>query len=176
MRDKRAQNLEIIDDLVQKSQYYFGPSLLPKQYVTGAPAAAREKRLAKQLVDRLQRAFPPDVLKFELGKPVESETGELPEAKGPTLFVEHSVAFSSGFVGLKRHGMYMGMTLAYRASFTIPKLEKEDLVLRIRLWRAPKTEMIDDLKQTPGDIYGTLLTDAYDTFAREFLESWFKKP
>ena len=176
MRQKRAQNLDIIDDLVRKSQYYFGPTLLPAQYFKGKYNEEREKKLTEKLVTRLQKAFPPDVLHFVAAKPVDSDTGPTPKTKVPTLFIEHSVAFSGGFVGLKRRGMYMGMTLAYRATFTIPGQEQHDLVLPVRKWRAPKIEMIDNLDNEPSYIYGTLAADAYDSFARDFFESWFEKP
>jgi hypothetical protein len=176
MRQKRAQNLGIIDDLVRKSQYYFGPTLLPAQYFKGKYNQEREDKLAKTLLARLQKAFPPDVLHFVLEKRVDDDTGPLPKAKVPTLFIEHSVAFSGGFVGLKRRGMYMGMTLAYRVTFTIPGQEQHDLVLPVRMWRAPKLEMIDNLDNEPVEIYGTLASDGYESFARDFLESWFEKP
>lgn len=176
MRQKRAQNLQIIDDLVRKSQYYFGPTLLPAQYFKGKYNVEREKKLADKLVTRLQKAFPADVLHFVIAKPVESDVGPAPKVKVPTLFIEHSVAFSGGFVGLKRRGMYMGMTLAFRATFTIPGQEQHDLVLPVRKWRAPKIEMIDNLENEPSYIYGTLADDAYDSFAQDFFESWFEKP
>jgi len=101
--------------------------------------------------------------------------GEPPAVKVPTLLIEHSVTFSGGFVGLRKQGMYMGMTLAYRATFLLPNDKGEYIPYRIRLWRAPKQELIDEAK-TPEELYQTLATDAYDTFATEYLEYWFKKP
>lgn len=172
---KYTQNYDHIEDIVEKSPYYVGPSILPAQFFKGKYVEAREQRIGKALVERLQKAFPEDVLDFELGPSIPSEQGDLPEVKVPTLFVEHSVSFSGGFVGLKRQGMYMGMTLAYRAFFRIPGQEADQLVYQIRLWRAPKQELIDGAKNAE-EIYDSLATDAYDTFLREYLEHWFKKP
>ncbi|HEY6725008.1 MAG TPA: hypothetical protein VI197_13315 [Polyangiaceae bacterium] len=172
---KYTQNYEHIEDIVQKSPYYTGVPLLPGQYFKGKYPLEREARVGKRLKERLQRAFPSDILRFELGKQVGEDEGEPPQVSVPTLLVEHSVTFSGGFVGLRKQGMYMGMTLAYRATFLLPKDKGEYVQYRIRLWRAPKQELIDEAK-TPEELYQALATDAYDTFATEYLEHWFKKP
>ena len=172
---KYVQNYEHIEDIVQKSPYYTGVPLLPGQYFKGKYPLEREARVGKRLQERLQRAFPTDILQFELGKQVSESEGEPPAVKVPTLLIEHSVTFSGGFVGLRKQGMYMGMTLAYRATFLLPKEKAEYVQYRIRLWRAPKQELIDEAK-TAEELYQSLATDAYDTFATEYLEDWFKKP
>jgi hypothetical protein len=174
-KPKYVQNYEHIEDIVQKSPYYTGVPLLPGQYFEGKYPIERETRVGKRLVERLQRAFPKDILEFELGKQVADDEGDPPRVKVPTLYIEHSVTFSGGFVGLRKQGMYMGMTLAYRAMFLLPNEKGEHVVYRIRLWRAPKQELIDEAK-TAEDLYQTLATDAYDTFATEYLEYWFQKP
>lgn len=172
---KYTQNYEHIEDIVQKSPYYTGVPLLPGQYFKGKYPLEREERVGKRLKERLQRAFPTDILQFELGKQVSESENEPPEVQVPTLLIEHSVTFSGGFVGLRKQGMYMGMTLAYRATFLLPNDKGEYVQYRIRLWRAPKQELIDEAK-TPEELYQTLATDAYDTFATEYLEHWFKQP
>ncbi len=174
-RVKYSQNYEHIEDIVKKSPYYTGPGSLPGQFFKGKYPLQREAHMGKRLVARLQKAFPEDVLDFEVGARVSDSDGDLPEVEVPTLFIEHSVTFSGGFVGLKRQGMFMGMTLAYRAVFRIPGQKGDQLEYRIRLWRAPKQELIDGAKDAE-EIYETLATDAYDTFVQEYLEYWFKKP
>jgi hypothetical protein len=174
-RPRYTQNYEHIENIVRKSPYYTGARLLPGQYFQGKYTLAREARVGKALEERLQRAFPQDVLHFQLGKQVEDPQSDLPEVKLPTLFIDHSVSFSGGFVGLKRQGMYMGMTLAYLATFRTPGQKGDQFVYRIRLWRAPKQELIDEAKDAE-ELYETLAADGYDTFAREYLEYWFKKP
>lgn len=170
---KYAQNYEHIEDIVRKSPYYTGEPLLPGQYFKGKYPEQREERVGKRIQERLQRAFPEDILDFDLGPRVTDE--DLPDVKVPTLFIEHSVTFSGGFVGLRKQGMYMGMTLAYRATFRMPNQKDDLLVYRLRLWRAPKQELIDEAK-TAEELYESLAKDAYDTFAQEYLEYWFKKP
>lgn len=172
---KYVQNYEHIEDIVQKSPYYNGVQLLPGQYFKGKYPLEREARVGKRLKERLQQAFPTDILQFELGKQIAEGETEPPAVKVPTLWIEHSVTFSGGFVGLRKQGMYMGMTLAFRATYLLPGDKAEHFVFRIRLWRAPKQDLIDEAK-TPEELYQTLANDAYDTFATEYLETWFKKP
>src|SRR5690606_28842960 len=133
---KYTQNYEHIEDIVQKSPYYTGVPLLPGQYFKGKYPLEREARVGKRLKERLQRAFPTDILKFELGPQVGEGEGEPLKVSVPTLLIEHSVTFSGGFVGLRKQGMYMGMTLAYRATFLLPDDKGEYVQYRIRLWRA----------------------------------------
>jgi hypothetical protein len=173
-RRKFPQSHERIDDVVRKSPYFYGPVLLPGQYYKGEYLDARENKTAEALLSRLQKAFPTDMVVFKRGPVVEDAEGELPTIKVPTLFVEHSATLSGGFVGIKRRGMYMGVTQAFRATFRMPKRKDEQLVFRLRLWRAPKLEIIDDLTRKPEDLYNELAGSAFEQFASDYLRYWFK--
>jgi hypothetical protein len=125
VRRKRAQYLNVIDDMMRKRQNYTGPELLPAQYFDGKWADGREQRLTENLRAQLQQAFSTERVKFVVAPPV---AGAHDSAQGvPVLAIEYSLALSGEFMGNKLHRPFMGLTGVYRSFFTIPGEEQLDV-------------------------------------------------
>lgn len=170
------QKPEKIDNIVRKSRkYYLGSKSLPTQYFLGDQARELEKKLGKKVVERLQKAFPEDVVDFELAPLPEKENVELKEPEVPTLTITHKERLSGGFVGGKPKSMYMGATLLLKAKFEIPGQENP-LKFRWSAWLSPKFKGRDESPTDIADVYADMISKPFDRFFDKYMSRWFKEP
>lgn len=170
------QDPKMLDQIVSKSKkYYMGNKSLPTQYFLGDEARRREKAFLEKVQKRLQAAFSPDILRFELDPPLKEENEELPEIKVPTLTFTHRERLSGGFVGGKPKAMYLGVALLMAADAAIPGAEVT-LEFKWNAWRAPKFNVLEEKTTDIPDVYEEMMGGAFDKFAEIYLERWFAEP
>lgn len=170
------QDPKQLDSIVSKSrEYYLGRKLLPTQYFLGARARARETELGKTIAERLSKAFPKEVLYFELGPLPGAENEGLPPAEVPVLVIDHAEKLSGGFVGGLPKGMYMGVALRMTATLTIPGSD-EKLEFVFSAWRSPVFAVLSDKTKDIPDVYQHMMSTAFDEFEQKYLASWFDAP
>lgn len=168
------QSRDMLDSIVSKSEkYYLGRKSLPVQYFTGEHAARRETALAEAIIERLQRAFPKDVVSFVYAGPAADINLDLPPIERPTLTLKHKESLSGGFVGGKPKGMYLGAAVGMSARFEIPG-RAEPLTFHWDAWRAPNFSVLVD-KDIP-DVYEDMMGGAFDGFRQVYLKTWFSEP
>ncbi len=170
------QDPRMLDQIVSKSKkYYMGQKSLPAQYFLGKDARRREAALLERLRVRLQKAFPEDILKFELGPALTKENVELPEITVPTLTLTHRERLSGGFVGGVPKAMYLGAAVMVGAEGAIPGSDKS-VKFAWNAWRAPTFNMLSDNKKDMPDVYEEMMMGAFDKFGDIYLERWFAEP
>lgn len=171
------QEPEKVDSIVRKSRkYYLGSKSLPTQYFLGERARAREKQLGEQIVERLQQAFPKDVVNFELAPLPEKENVELEEPEVPTLTISHQERLSGGFVGGKPKSMYMGATLVMTARFELPGEPDNPLEFRWSAWLRPSFTERTDSPTDIADVYEDMIAAPFERFSDKYAGQWFKEP
>lgn len=167
------QDPRMLDQIVSKSKkYYMGQKSLPSQYFLGKDARRREAALLERFKTRLQKAFPEDILKFELGPPLPKENAELPEITVPTLTLTHRERLSGGFVGGVPKAMYLGAAVMIAAEGAIPGSDK-GMKFAWNAWRAPTFNVLSDEKKDMPDVYEEMMMGAFDKFGDIYLERWF---
>jgi hypothetical protein len=176
IRQDFPQQPESVDNVVLKSKkYYLGKKVLPSQYFLGDYSRARERVLVEQLREKLQAAFPEDILHFELA-PLPTAVNEgVPAATGPTLTLQHQSRLSGGFVGGAPKTMFMGAAIFFKATFELP--EGEPLEDKMTLWRPPRfappgAEREKDIPEVYEDMAG----GAFEIYQRHLVGAWFKVP
>lgn len=171
------QDRENIDQIVSKAKkYYMGTKSLPSQYVLGERARVREKRVLTQIKERLQRAFPEDILRFRLG-PEPKEANEAPPPPSvPTITFMHRSMLSGGYVGGAPKAMYMGVALHMTSQAHLPGEAEPYLEYKWNAWRHPKFSILVDTDKDIPDIYAEMIDGAFDKYAELYLGLWFESP
>jgi hypothetical protein len=170
------QDPAMLDSIVSKSKkYYLGRKLLPTQYFVGAAARRREQALGERMVERLQRAFPADVLAFELAPLPAAENETLPPPDVPALTISHSEKLSGGFVGGMPKGMYMGAAATMKAELALPG-DAAPVSFVHTVWRTPSFALLVERKQDIPDVYEDMMGGVFRDFGDKYLATWFAQP
>ena len=171
-RRELRNSVEIADKRVMKSQYYGGVKDIPSRYFDGAHAARRERLIADRIIARFDRAFPREILKVELGKPIEQDE-PLPAVKTPTLLVTHSTLMSGTYVSRDPVATYVGVGVVFEGSFQIPD-STETIDYRLSVWRQPSIDTIKEEGLSVEQVYDLLTVEAFERFGEKYLGRMFK--
>jgi hypothetical protein len=166
---------EQVDNRVRTNPYYVGVKCLPSQYFKGKYVRQREEQTGKAIVERLQAAFPKDVLEFTLGSQLTGESKTLPKVKVPTLFVEHRARLSGTYFSERPKGIYVGLALAFKVTFKIPKSSKT-LDFKFSAWRPPDIDAILKRQPPAEEVYEDMASGGYEQFREKLLAFFFKQP
>lgn len=171
---KVAGSSASIEQAVQKHTYYMGTVSLPTQYFDEAHARVRERDSAEKIIERLQKAFPPDILKFEHGAPL-GENEELPDpVKVPTLFVQHTVQMNGLYLSRNPRGVFVGLGALFNGTFVVPGAS-ERLETKFSQWRPPDTSLLEKEGASVPQVYEASAVEAFDKFRRRLLATIFDK-
>lgn len=163
---------ERVDSMISKSPYYMGKVHRPSQYFDAKHSIEQEKRMGQALIARLQKAFAPDVLKFEMGPRIADFGKDLPVPKLPTLFLEHKATLSGGYINIRPRGVFVGAALNFEATFVLPS-GGALLVSRYSVWRPPDLSVYRKRDAEPSEIYETMVTGAFDRFEKRIVDAIF---
>lgn len=172
---KLSPSTSNIEQALQKHNHYMGTVSLPAQYFDARRARAREAVAAAVLIERLQAAFPPDVLKFELGEPVPDEQPLPEQVQVPTLFVQHTVQMNGLYLSRNPRGIYVGLGTLFHSSFRVPG-DEEPFNLKFSQWRPPDTSLLEKEGGSVEAVYESSASEAFDKFTKRFLATVFEKP
>ena len=168
-----AQSNETMELAIQKNPYYMGTSSLPSQYLGASHAAKREAKAAATLIERLGQLFPPDVLSFQSGPPLEGET--LPaEVKLPTLMIQHVVQLNGVYQSRVPRGVFLGMGMVFSSALRIPG-EAKTMDVKLSLWSPPDLSAFESGEATVEQVYEKTLSEAFDRFVKRYLASVLAK-
>lgn len=177
VRQEFPQDPKMLDKIISKSRkYYMGQKSLPTQYFLGERARARERELAGAIAERLQAAFPEEILHFELSPLPEEANQELPPASVPTITLLHREKLSGGYVGGRPRAMYMGLALYISATAALPDREAPKLSFDYNTWRNPDFEILSDSEKDISDVYEDMIGVPFENFRQEYLSRWFASP
>jgi hypothetical protein len=106
--------------LLEKSNYFGGKASLPAQYFDAKHAALREEPSGKEIQATLQQGFSPDLLKFELGPPLDDSGEEDPKVSVPSVIVTHRTELSGAYLMKRPRAALTGVGVLFRVVFAIP--------------------------------------------------------
>jgi hypothetical protein len=164
---------ELADVAVRQSTYFVGTISTPSQYFDDAHVLAREKKAGQELLEQLQRAFPPEILKFQLGPRLKAPSEQDLVAKLPTLFIEHSTRLSGTYVSAQPRGIFVGLSMMFHARFEIPG-DAQPLTVKHSAWNPPNVELLKR-SSSPGIVYEASALDAFSGFNQKLLTKLFAK-
>jgi hypothetical protein len=167
---QESRTLEKNQKLLTASAYYGGDKTLPSHFLVGAPARKAEAQAGADLASALGRAFPSDLLRFEVGPSI--ATGAAPGAfKEPTILISYRLEISSPLVSKKPRGIYSAVGLIAHAVLSIP--DKEPTTeLKHTAWHAPDIRKVEAGELLPENVYGEMLTRAWSKFTAKYAAPW----
>lgn len=146
---------ELADIAVRHSLYFTGTVSIPSQYFDDEDAKQREQIAGKELASRLQRAFPPEIVKFELGPRVADPEAAKLEGQTPALFVEYTTHLSGTYVSSNPRGVFVGLSMMFESHLELPG-GGEPLRVKHSSWTPPDLDRLKD---------GASIADVYQASA-----------
>jgi hypothetical protein len=172
--ERTQQSHELADIAVRQSMYFAGTISTPSQYFDEARVIARERKAGQELLDQLQPAFPPEILKFELGPRLTNPTDEQLVAALPTLFIEQTTRLSGTYVSSNPRGIFVGVSMMFQARFEIPG-DARPLTIKHAAWNPPKMELLQQKDGSPAVVYEASALDALRGFNQKLLAKLLAK-
>lgn len=160
---------------LMKSAYYLGPHSLPSRFLGPDSWEPREADVGQKLVERLNREFPPDILRFRLAPAMADDGSDSPKVEKPTLVITHRTELSGAFMSKKPRGAFVGMGVTVRSALIIPG-DGQPLTLKFSAWLPPDLKRWEQPGATPKDVYEALGRDALERFGKRQLAFLFKAP
>jgi len=174
-RRQPTKGAEEMDKTVRSNPYYLGVQSLPSQYFEDNALRAREEKTGQALVDRMQAAFPKDILEFAVGQPLPSSEDDLPKVTVPTLFVDYRAALSGNFLSVKPKSVFAGAGLTFQLTFKIPK-RKAALEQKVSMWRRPDIKAVHEENLKPPEVYARMIDGAFERCSKRWLKYVFAEP
>ena len=165
-----SRTLEKNEHMLTASAYYGGDKTLPSHFVVGAPAQAAAERAGAELAAALGKAFPSDLLHFEVG-PFIPAGGPPPVFKEPTLFVSYRLEISNPLSSKKPRGIYSTVGMMANTSFSIPDKEPP-ATQKYTAWHAPDIRKIEAGELPPENVYSDLMAKAWSRFTTKYAAPW----
>jgi len=157
------------EHLLSASANYAGDKSLPSRVLTGAPALAASDRAGRELAALLGKAFPDDLVHFELGPPVEGSAP--PHFTEPTVFIAYRLEISNPLSSKKPRGIFSTVGLVTTTSFSIPDNEPA-AESKYTGWHAPDIKHVESGDLLPENVYTDLLTKAWSRFTTKYAAPW----
>lgn len=179
-RSVLGKSYQSADSQVRASAYFAGNSSLPSRYFGSEAMRKREALAAPQMIAALQRLFPTEIVRFELGAAVPSpDPGEraerLPTPSVPTLFIDHRTELSGVVTIARPRGIFFGAGILFETSFVIPG-DETVLAITVPTWRTPARAVMQHEKRSTGDVYEDLARRAFGMFLRRYFERLLRQP
>jgi hypothetical protein len=153
--------------LLQKSNYFGGKASLPAQYFDAKHAAERELPIGREIVNTLSLGFSPDLLKFEVGPPLEDTGEEDPKVKVPSIIVTHRTEMSGAYLMKRPRAALTGIGVLFRVVFTIPDAPTIH-AYKYSAWNAPELKSMLDGRSFE-QIYGEMGEKAFSRLGKRYL-------
>lgn len=168
IRRELPPSMDRADSAIRKSSYFTGQKSVPSQYFQGAAAELREARALSALVDVLQPAFSPSVLRF-VTKPGEEGTATDREVDKPTLAVNYKTEMSGGYTTNRPRGVYVGLGMMFQAAGMVPGV-KETFRFKDSSWLPPDINEISKKLLKPEEVYEANANEGFERFLNRLLE------
>lgn len=166
-RRRLPESVDRAENMIRKSITFGGSASLPKQYFDARHAAAREEGVGKELHAVLSRAFPKDLLDFQLAEPLPDSPDELPKVSVPTLLITHRTEMSGGYLLKSPRAALTGIGVLFRVAFQIPG-DAEPLQFKLSTWNAP--ELNPSQFKSFEATYEEMAARAFTKFPQKYLE------
>lgn len=180
-RHKKLESMGRADAAIAKSPSFMGEVSYPSHYFDEKHQTKRQQAIGKLLAGKLDAGLSPELFEIEVGAPVSTEDGPLPDVKVPTLFVTHSEEWSGHNVTFnKPRGAYVFLVFVTEGTFVIPG-EKTTVKLRNEQLKPAATSQLkdDEPMLAPGQaeekVYEYMAHTALETFAEKYLALFFAK-
>lgn len=174
-RRREAESSQEAEAQLAKSAYFMGPEALPSRFFRPEDWERREAVIGAELAARLNREFPPDMLRFKLVPALADDGSENPKVTTPTLVITHRDAMSGAFMSKKPRGAFVGLGLTVRSVFAIPG-DDQPLVFKFSAWLPPDLKKWEEPGTTPKDLYEALAMDGLTRFGKKQLAFLLKAP
>ncbi|HEV8550792.1 MAG TPA: hypothetical protein VGQ57_17220 [Polyangiaceae bacterium] len=165
-----SHTLEKNEHMLTASAYYGGDKTLPSHLMIGEPAHAAEQRAGNDIANALGKAFPSDLVHFELGPSVDPKAPP-PRFTEPTVFVTYRLEISNPLSSKKPRGIYSTVGLVANASFSIPDKEPP-AELKYTAWHAPDIRRLEAGDLLPENVYTELIAKAWSRFTTKYTAPW----
>lgn len=166
-----ADAVERSEVQLKKSAYYAGPSALPSQYFAAKYAEPREAVVVNALRERLEKAFPKDMLSLEVGPALEDDSNT-PTVQVPTLIITHRTELAGVFLSRKPRGAFVGLSVQYKARMLIPG-DPHTLDVAHSVWLAPGPKKLEEVGMNYRDLYENMAQDGFGRFLKKLLPVLF---
>jgi hypothetical protein len=173
-RRKPSSNLDKADAWVTKQPNFMGTISFPSKYFDAAHSQKRESALAKDFVDRLSKAFSPELIAFKAAGDGPDASQPTPAFTVPTLLITHQDEWSTLTWDSKLpRGEFVGINYNFEAEFFIPGDAK---TYKWKLMVAKGAQgALNTVKDEPGEgsteerVYEIISKDAFGQFADKYL-------
>jgi hypothetical protein len=160
---------------LQKSAYFLGPDSLPSNFFQAEDWEPRETETGKEIQERLNREFPPDILRFVLAPAMQDDGQDPPKVTKPTLVITHRTEMSGAFMSKKPRGAFVGLGVMTRAALIIPN-DDQPLNFKFSAWLPPDLKRWEEPGTTPADIYEALGREGLSRFSKKLQAFILKAP
>jgi hypothetical protein len=168
------KSMERADTAVSKNRAFQGVVSLPSRYVDVAHAHVREAEASRAIIARLQQAFPPEIVSFVPGAPIDDPEALLPIVTVPTLFIEHGADWTGAISSSANpRGVFVGLGMVFSATFTIPD-DPKPLHFKTTIYRSPDLAAAKGIEKPEEQIYTQMDTEAFGLFVKKLLGIFFK--
>jgi hypothetical protein len=174
-RRREAEASKEAEAQLTKSEYFLGPEALPSRHFRAEDWERREAVIGAELAARLNREFPPDVLRFSVVPALADDGSDNPKVKKPTLLITHRDEMSGAFMSKKPRGVFVGLGLTVRSAFLIPG-DDQPLVFKFSAWLPPDLKKWEEPGTTPKELYEALAMDGLNRFTKKQLAFLLKAP
>jgi hypothetical protein len=174
-RRTSPKQMEKADTQIAKSKFFKGVVSLPSRYFDAAHAHPHEDSSGRAIADRLQQAFPREILAFTTGPSIDDADAPLPAVTAPTLFIEHGEDWTGGLATSPNpRGVYIGIALAYATTFQIPD-DAKPLRFKTTMYRGPEPTLAKDDEKPEEKIYDQIWREGFAQFDKRFLSTFFAR-
>jgi hypothetical protein len=173
-RQRESRTLEKNERMLMESAYYGGQKTLPTQYLTGAGVRKSEEQAARELSADLAKAFPPDLVRFEPGKPVPDGPDDKIEFKEPTLLINYRLEISGAFVTKKPRAVFAGVGFIANAVLSLPD-KGAPHEMKDSAWHSHELRRIEAGEIAVENVYGEVMTKAFKRFVAKYTSPWLGK-
>ena len=169
-RSALGRSVELLDKRIRSSPYRT-PELPPAQYFDSAHDKIRQLKLSKDLVARLTKEFPSELIQFEAVADAPNATA----IEVPTLTVSYTTTFTgAATLRKKKKGIYVPIAIIYRTTFAIPG-DPQPLEIKLTTATRPELQAIVEQGISAEELYGRMTTRCDERFVNAYLESLFKQ-
>ncbi|HEX6765535.1 MAG TPA: hypothetical protein VF103_08665 [Polyangiaceae bacterium] len=173
-RQRESRSLDKNQRMLMESAYFGGQKTLPTQYLTGEAVRRAEGQAGKELAAELSQAFPPDLVRFEVGPPVPDGPDDKVDFKAPTLLVNYRLEISGAFVTKKPRAVFAGVGFIANSVLSIPD-KGEAYELKDSAWHSPELRRIEAGEIEVENVYGEVVTKGFKRFGAKYAAPWLGK-
>jgi hypothetical protein len=172
---RRATDPKDAEDALHKSAYFLGPDSLPSRFFRPEDWEPRENAIGHEIEARLNKEFPPDILRFKLVPAMTDDGSDFPKVSKPTLVITHRAELSGAFMSKKPRGVFVGLGMTVRSAFVIPG-DEQPLNFKFSAWLSPDMKVWEQTGATVKDVYEALGREGLSRYEKKQLQFLLKAP